>query len=64
MNSKCSVCKHYYMSYRCDAFPDRIPEDIAIGEVSHISKHSAQDNDIVFEHYLIEINNDVLVACM
>ncbi len=62
MNTKCIVCKHYYMSHGCDAFPEGIPEDIANGKVNHISIHPAQDNDIVFEHFLIEINNDVLVA--
>ncbi len=64
MNTKCTVCKHYYMSLGCDAFPAGIPEDIAIGKVNHSSTHPDQDNDIVFEHYLIEINNDVLVTCI
>ncbi len=64
MNTKCTICKHYYMSCVCNAFPEGIPADILIGKVNHTSTHPDQDNDIVFEHYLLEINNDVFIACM
>ncbi len=62
-NMRCTVCKHYYMSLRCDAFPDGIPEDIITGDFDHSTAHTIQDNDLVFEHYLLGINNDMVIAC-
>lgn len=64
MNTQCSVCKHYYMSLGCDAFPDGIPENILAGKFDHTEIHPEQGNDFVFEHYLIEINNDILMTFM
>ena len=62
MNTACSVCKHYHMSLGCDAFPYGIPDEIASGVIDHTGIHTSQDNDIIFEHYLIGINNDIFLT--
>ncbi len=33
----------------CDAFPEKIPEDIAYGPNKHLTPLPGQDNDIVYE---------------
>lgn len=32
---QCILCKHYKGLFTCDAYPDRIPEEILTGEVDH-----------------------------
>ncbi len=63
MNTQCSVCKHFHLSHECGAFPNGIPNEIVSGEIDHSDLHSNQDNDLVFEHYLIGINNDFFITC-
>ena len=33
----------------CEAFPDRIPEEIAYGDDPHSEVHYAQDNEVIYE---------------
>lgn len=39
----------YDESFKCEAFPSGIPEDILTGELNHTTKHPDQKNNIVFE---------------
>ena len=32
---QCVTCKHYQLFLTCDAYPERIPEEILIGEHDH-----------------------------
>ena len=49
MPMQCMNCKNYSNEFKCDAFPQRIPDDIFTGEFDHTEKHPDQDNDILFE---------------
>jgi hypothetical protein len=47
----CMYCKRLRMgagNFVCDAFPDRIPDDIFIGGFDHRNAHEG-DNGILFE---------------
>lgn len=46
----CFRCVNKYRDkIGCNAFPDKIPDDILTGEFDHTVKHPLQMNDIVFE---------------
>ena len=50
MSLQCYLCKHYWGSVNCDAFPDKeIPAEILEGETDHDKKHPDQKNEVVFE---------------
>lgn len=48
----CSRCRHFHIrdieTHTCEAFPDRIPPDIWLGENLHLLPYPG-DNNIVFE---------------
>jgi len=46
---QCAKCKNYNDDLRCEAFEDRIPNEVLIGEFDHTKKHPDQDNNILFE---------------
>lgn len=45
----CIICKHLNDGWKCDAFPDGIPDDILSGNNDHSQKHEEQKNEILFE---------------
>lgn len=47
-SSQCLECTHYQGDVTCDAFPDRIPEEIMTGLHDHREPYSG-DNGIQFE---------------
>jgi len=62
IQSKCDIrkCKHYIgikqpdgteasERHVCEAFPEKIPNDIAFGDNKHLQPTKEQDNKIVFE---------------
>ena len=49
MPIQCTRCKQYKGELKCNAFVDKIPEEILTGEFDHTKKYPEQDNDIVFE---------------
>lgn len=44
----CHTCRHRRGVFTCKAFPQRIPDEILIGEVSHTEPYPG-DNGVVFE---------------
>lgn len=56
----CFKCKHFdVINGGCKAFPDGIPDEITMGENSHIFPLKQQQNNIVFEPR--EKNDDILI---
>jgi hypothetical protein len=49
LNDICMQCIHYWGDNSCNAFPDRIPDEIMIGDNLHSEKLPNQQNNIVFE---------------
>ena len=47
-SSQCLECLHYFGEFKCNAFPDGIPEQIYTGQHDHI-KEFKNDNGIRFE---------------
>ena len=47
-STQCLECLHYFGEFKCDAFPDGIPEQIYTGEHDH-TKEFKGDNGIRFE---------------
>jgi len=45
----CQNCKNYFGDLKCQAFSDRIPNEILLGENDHSKPLPDQKNDIVFE---------------
>lgn len=45
----CLICKHYTGKFKCKAFPDGIPDKIALGKTEHDKPLPIQENEIVFE---------------
>jgi len=45
----CENCKNYFGSLQCEAFPDRIPDEILLTGNPHTKPLPGQKNDIVFE---------------
>lgn len=45
----CLRCKHYLSSGTCEAYEEKIPKEIFVGEVEHDSPRPDQENNIVFE---------------
>ena len=47
----CFFCKHFIegKDYKCQAFPEGIPNEILFGENDHSKPLPEQQNDIVFE---------------
>jgi len=46
---QCNACNHRKdFTNTCDAFPDRIPDDIALGDFDHTKPYPG-DNGIMFE---------------
>lgn len=48
LSDQCVSCKHFLGLLQCEAFPDRIPQEILTGEHDH-SKAYPGDNGIRFE---------------
>ena len=48
-SNQCITCLHYWGGFKCDAFPEAIPEDVLSGLFDHSSKHPQQQNDVVRE---------------
>lgn len=48
ISNQCVLCKHYQLFLQCDAFPDRIPEQILTGEADHTVPYPG-DHGIRFE---------------
>lgn len=47
---KCAkLCKHYKGYLSCDAYPNRIPNEILLGKDKHTKPLPDQKNGIVFE---------------
>jgi len=46
---KCLVCKHYLRKFTCEAFPDKIPYDIASERKEHNRIIKGQKGDYVFQ---------------
>jgi hypothetical protein len=44
----CIRCNHYQWDFKCDAFPDGIPDEILSGDNDHTEPYPG-DNDIQFE---------------
>lgn len=49
VNGDCWTCKHRDYGYKCPAFPDGIPIEIAYGLETHREIRKDQKNPIVFE---------------
>ncbi|MCR8922653.1 hypothetical protein NO559_07715 [Dasania sp. GY-MA-18] len=47
-SNQCRTCKHYWGAHACDAFTQRIPDEIFTGQVDHSSEYPG-DNGIRFE---------------
>ena len=45
----CYFCVHYLDSFKCKAFPKKIPDEIIFGENDHSKPLPKQGNKIVFE---------------
>lgn len=45
----CWTCKHRDYGYKCPAFPNGIPDDIAWGLTHHTTVRDDQKNPIIFE---------------
>lgn len=45
----CNNCKHYFGDLKCVAFPNRIPNQILLGNNNHSKPLPEQENDFVFE---------------
>ena len=45
----CNKCIHKLSGGKCEAFPDRIPDEIFSGKNDHFKPLAGQTNDIVFE---------------
>ena len=52
-STQCLDCKHYNGLATCDAFPDKIPQDIMSGEVDHAEPYPG-DGGITFEALDVE----------
>lgn len=55
MTFQCPTCKHYNGTFTCDAYPDRIPDEILTGEYDHTEPFEG-DNGIQYEP--IEVDAD------
>jgi len=49
ISTQCIECKYYRFQIKCDAFPDRIPQEIFDGEILHNKKYKTQNNNITYE---------------
>lgn len=47
-SNQCLLCVHYRGEIQCDAFPDRIPEEVMTGEHDHREPYPG-DHGIRFE---------------
>lgn len=47
-SSQCIGCEHYLGAFKCDAFPDRIPQVILSGSHDHAEPYPG-DNGIQYE---------------
>jgi hypothetical protein len=45
----CRKCVHFRKDFTCPAFPERIPIQIASGEIDHLVVRPGQVGDTVFE---------------
>lgn len=54
MSSQCFGCKHFKFSkntrsFKCKAFPNKIPDEILFGDFKHDTIHPLQRNNVIFE---------------
>lgn len=47
-SDQCNNCKNYFGLFQCRAFPERIPDEIFLGDHDHRTPYPG-DNGITFE---------------